>query len=368
IVRTDAGTLFVAGYGSELDADAPTPFPLADPRSSANPPHLWRSDDGGATWSVVDVGAFADGARGNSDVDLAYGDGTLYLASMRFYWAGQGISVGASEDDGRTWCWADITHQPLVDRPWVAVAPDGAAHLVWNDGVGVHHARSLDRGRTWTQTGLVAERGGSGQLAVSPEGALAARIIPASGSGYTKWEEGATDGVAVSLDGGQTWSYRALPGERRYHTVFEDTQGEPFRWADPLVFDPAGTLYAAWPAGETIVLARSGDLGATWETRVLVEQAGAAPHFPALFANATGELALTWYELGRKVVAHVAHATGADSDQPRVRAASFGIVGVRPGGEYIGALFLPDGSIGVTMTYDAGGSAAQRGFEYRVAR
>ena len=36
-------------------------------------PKLWRSSDRGATWTDVNVGAGSDGARGNSDVDLAAG-------------------------------------------------------------------------------------------------------------------------------------------------------------------------------------------------------------------------------------------------------------------------------------------------------
>src|SRR4051794_35808584 len=52
IVEHPDGTLFVAGFGEP----APT---------------LWRSRDAGATWTRVDVGTEADGAIGNSDVDLA---------------------------------------------------------------------------------------------------------------------------------------------------------------------------------------------------------------------------------------------------------------------------------------------------------
>src|SRR5687767_8791435 len=66
LVEHPNGTLFVAGYG--------------EPR-----PTLWKSLDRGATWSRVDVGTEAEGAAGNSDVDLAIApDGTLYFASMTF--------------------------------------------------------------------------------------------------------------------------------------------------------------------------------------------------------------------------------------------------------------------------------------------
>ncbi|HKK08718.1 MAG TPA: sialidase family protein, partial [Gemmatimonadota bacterium] len=128
------GTLFVAGYGGPLPedpADAPRVVPFWRAR-------LWRSADGGATWSRVEPGPEAAGAIGNSDVDLAVGpDGTLWFASMTFQrLAGEGlqIAVGASHDAGASWSWSVVSKRRLDDRPWIAVAPDGAAHLIWNDG------------------------------------------------------------------------------------------------------------------------------------------------------------------------------------------------------------------------------------------
>jgi hypothetical protein len=51
VVEHPGGALFVTGYGDSV-------------------PHLWRSSDRGGTWSPVNVGTEADGAAGNSDVDL----------------------------------------------------------------------------------------------------------------------------------------------------------------------------------------------------------------------------------------------------------------------------------------------------------
>src|SRR5439155_25030904 len=67
VVEHSDGSLFVAGYGLQ-------------PR-----PTLWKSRDRGATWTRVDVGSEAQGAIGNSDVDLAVSrDGTLYFVNMFF--------------------------------------------------------------------------------------------------------------------------------------------------------------------------------------------------------------------------------------------------------------------------------------------
>ena len=66
VVEHPDGTVFVSGYGE-------------------SGPTLWKSHDHGATWVRVDVGTEANGAIGNSDVDLAVArDGTLYFATMLF--------------------------------------------------------------------------------------------------------------------------------------------------------------------------------------------------------------------------------------------------------------------------------------------
>src|SRR5262249_47720226 len=64
VIQDPRGTLFASGYGW----------------GEAKHPSLRKSDDRGRTWSRVDVGDSAQGAIGNSDVDLAVApDGTLYF-------------------------------------------------------------------------------------------------------------------------------------------------------------------------------------------------------------------------------------------------------------------------------------------------
>jgi photosystem II stability/assembly factor-like uncharacterized protein len=60
IVEHPDGTLFVGGFGAaRVDGNR------------TDEPTLWQSRDGGATWTRVNVGTEAEGAAGNSDVDLA---------------------------------------------------------------------------------------------------------------------------------------------------------------------------------------------------------------------------------------------------------------------------------------------------------
>jgi hypothetical protein len=91
LVEHPSGALFVSGYG--------TPTGAQD-----LPPNLWKSADGGKTWTVVDVGRPAQGAKGNSEVDLAVAaDGTLYFVSMTYdrkLNQGVSIDIGVSRDAG----------------------------------------------------------------------------------------------------------------------------------------------------------------------------------------------------------------------------------------------------------------------------
>src|SRR5580704_973080 len=169
VVEHPDGTLFVAGYG----------------RPSAV--RLWKSADHGATWARVNFGSQADGAIGNSDVDLAIaGDGTLYFAALEFDQqarAGKGVSIGVSKDAGATWRWTRLSEHRFYDRPWVRVAADGTAHVIWNDGSGVNYAVSRDQGVTWTQRPRIYGQGGSSHLATGPHQEVAARVTPASAAG-----------------------------------------------------------------------------------------------------------------------------------------------------------------------------------------
>jgi hypothetical protein len=202
------GSLFVSGYGEPV-------------------PTLWKSSDRGTTWTSVNVGTEADGAIGNSDVDLAVArDGTIYFVTMSFdrkALQGTHISIGVSRDLGAMWSWTLLSKIPFVDRPWVRLAPDGTAHVIWNDGHGVCHAVSKNRGLTWIERPRIHSQGGSNHLAIGPHGEVAVRITPLSASGR-KIDEG-VDLVAVSTDGGTTWQKHAAPGQREW------TRESPERYA-----------------------------------------------------------------------------------------------------------------------------------------
>lgn len=353
LVEHPGGALFVAGYN----------------RHSLR---LWKSTDHGASWSRVNVGTEAEGAVGNSDVDLAVGpDGTLYFVSLTFdnsVREGRQVVVGVSRDIGATWHWTTVSRTRFDDRPWVKVAPDGMAHIIWNDGHGVSHATSHDGGMTWTQRARVSERGGSSHLAIGPHGELAVRIVPPAASG-NQCDTGA-DFVSVSTDAGGTWRTSAPPGgERPAGCEFDPLTGP--RWVDPLAWDATGALFALWGTSTGVWLGRSRDQGANWTSWPLSRDSTVA-YYPWLVARNSGELGATWITGADSTMRwHAARLEVPSEGAPHVQLSESMSLeswrGTPPradvGGEYLAAAWLRDGSLAV-VTPIQHESAGRLGFTW----
>jgi hypothetical protein len=341
LIQHPNGTVFVTGYNRIR-------------------PRLWKSSDLGATWSEVNVGMPRDGAVGNSDVDLAVApDGTLYFVQMTYDLRAQEgvqLAVGVSRDAGSTWRWSTVSRARYNDRPWMKVAPNGTVHLIWNDGSGVLHTVSRDRGATWAPPSHVHDRGGSSHLAVGPRGELAVHIIPGARSGFV-CDEG-TDVIALSTDDGATWRKFPAAGSARPSGCLGHPR-ETRRWVDPVAFDRSGALYSLWTDSTGVWLSRAkGNMNAWMTWRVSSRDSGApTPFFPYLASRATGELAATWVLATQDTLhwqaAHIV-VRGDDGD-PMVRVAtplaleSWRGNGPDAGGEYLAAAFLNDESIAVVI-------------------
>jgi hypothetical protein len=349
VVELNDGTLFVSGYDGDMEKS----------------PNLWRSRNHGAGWERVNVGSKAQGAMGNSDVDLAVApNGTLYFVTMVFNReAGEGklITVGVSKNAGSTWSWTILSKDRFDDRPWVGVAPDGTVHVIWNDGNGVRYAVSQDGGANWNERSRINGQGGSSHLAVGPHGEVAVRITPSSASG-NKFTEG-VDLIAVSLDAGKTWRKHAAPGQRDWSP--DDDKGTP-RWVEPIAWDASGTLYYLWGTAKGLWLARSSDQGETWTNWHLVDR-DEVLYYPYLIARGRGELAATWASGdGDTLKAHVARIDVSDGKAPPqvIESQPFQTDTwsraweQHPGepahrvtaGEYIPITFLRSGGLGVVTT------------------
>jgi hypothetical protein len=289
VVRHPAGKLFVAGY-----------------RRNAEASDLWHSSDDGKSWRRIDFGPAAAGLLGNSDVDLAVShDGVVYFANMSFdakLSHGTQIAVASSRDAGESWTWSLLARTQGADRPWVKVAPDGTAHVVWNDGNGVLHTTSRDRGTSWAAASRIHHEGGSSHLAVSRNGSVAVRIIPLSASGNKIHPE--AELIAVSRNGGKDWTKHNVPGRRTFR-LDGDTSLLP-RWVEPIAWDSEGRLHYLWTTPEALWLASSGDAGKTWREWRLLD-GGPVRYFPYLAAGENGQLAATWFSgHDNELQAHVA--------------------------------------------------------------
>lgn len=344
VVEHPTGVLFVAGYTQAVE-------------ESLQPPKLFKSLDGGLAWEPVKVGTPADGAVGNSDVDLAVTpDGTLYFLTMGFDRAtGEGthVSVGVSRDVGATWSWSLLSQKRLVDRPWIRVAPDGRVLVIWNDGEGVSLAVSTDGGHSWSDQDRIHHQGGSSHMAVGPEGQIAVRISPVSASG-NRFDAG-VDLLKISTDGGETWTQQTPPGQRNWSP---DVTGQSVlpRWVEPVAWD-GDALFSLWSEGSTLWLGRSLDLGATWVTwQVVTDQS--LVFYPNLVSDGRGQLAATWFSVSSdSLTANVGLFGDIGGSQPVLRRSTpFPVDAWRqttagpvrdPGGEYFPVLFLSAGDLGV---------------------
>jgi hypothetical protein len=362
IVEHPGGALFVAGYG------------MLNRPTNVETPNLWKSTDGGVTFTRVNVGTTDQGALGNSDVDLAVAsDGTLYFVSMTYdNTANEGvdINIGVSRDIGATWTWTQLSKTRWDDRPWVEVAPDGTAQVIWNDGEGVSHAVSTDRGKTWAEQPKIHPQGGSSHLAVGPKGEVAVRITPMSASGFKQHPE--ADFIAVSVDAGRTWAKYRAPGDRTW--MFPLNQKDPLpRWVEPLAWDRTGALYSLWAEPNGVRLARSRDLGKTWQQWLVFETKDTTAFFPYLTARGAGELAATWFTAkmpgNGSLRANVARLQVDDGKAPpNVRTSPFeidAIAGKAPttAGEYVPVMFLRSGRLAI-VTPIQNRAAKRLGFSY----
>jgi photosystem II stability/assembly factor-like uncharacterized protein len=204
VLPAEPQTVFAAVWDGDLD-----PF--------SNVPGLFRSTNGGASWTQV--------PRVFGVVDLE-----LNPADPNVIYATQDRGILRSDDRGRTWqlrtvggsrpgTWARRTRQ-------IAVAPSDADRLAVIDPYSTF--LSLDEGRSWRN---VREWGPDLNRSVVFDPLDANTLY-----------NGVTNGVYRSRDGGATWSFfsRGLPG-----VVVND-----------LVFDPADPtkLYAATSSAGVFVM------------------------------------------------------------------------------------------------------------------
>ena len=344
------GDLYVAGY-----------------RNAGMIPQLWRSKDLGKSWERVDVGTLEDGADGNSDVDLVIDeDGTIYFLTMKytripkdttgFDWdmKGEHIAVGISMDEGLNWDWQYLSQNELDDRPWIVIDSEGSAHVIWNDGNGVHYRTSRDKGVSWEQQQDISPKGGSSHFAAGPNGQLAVRISSNSASG--RHFDAGLDLMMISTDNGQTWDEVQPPGTRIWNANY--WEGTP-RWVEPVAWDMESNLYYVWSEGKMLKLGVSENDGKDWKVFVVASSEDIV-YYPYLSIK-HGLITCSWIAGFENDIKHHAAVIRMNEEEILVQnLESQTLRDVRSrfsedeilatGGEYFPILPLSDGDIGMVTT------------------
>lgn len=273
--------------------------------------HVWRSDDGGQSFTLLNDkdGKLAGDACGNGDTDVTVdGMGAVYMADLC-----GGIPFYASHDKGETWnATKEVTgkgSKDSRDRQWLDARGDGRIALVvaGNEDAKVRSivfVQSRDAGATWSEKKVLATsmiQIGNVVMADNDTYAMA-YVEPVAGTGTTPLSSN-RDGklhVLVTRDGGENWTDTAF--ERRLPRGFGVLLGSfsPTNIFPIMAADASGNLYLAWSenkpdwTGSRIFFTRSLDHGATWSDPAAVTPESGNAIFPWLAAGSDGRVALAY--------------------------------------------------------------------------
>ena len=275
---------------NQIPSQEVTSFP--NPSEANAPCGLWVSHDGGATWSVVNLPGFGQGADQSVVFDR---HGTAYYACDQLLGIGGvgGIVVWRSADGGDHWT-GPVTAAAtldsdghLIDRPFLAVDTsggprDGTVYVGWESFFtepisAVYLRSSTDGGQHW---GAVTRPDGADFPSMIDPRQYPA--VDANGTVYVEYVAGLGNSpalppvspmsivVARSHDGGATFQRTAVDG----HVVRGGSPQEATAFfletIAAIATDPRrpGHVAVAWPdarSGESrIVLSDSVDGGVTW--------------------------------------------------------------------------------------------------------
>lgn len=164
---------------------------------------IYKSSDGGATWNPVSGHGLPSGMTGRIALAIAPSDAKRIYALIE---SKDGL-LWRSDDGGATWAMTS-SNTLINERPFyysrVIVDPHDENHLL---AVSVRLAESKNGGKTWHTTG----RGLHGDNHDAWFSADGRTIIEANDGG-----------VALSHDGGSSWTWRnALPISQFYHVGYD---------------------------------------------------------------------------------------------------------------------------------------------------
>lgn len=291
----------------------------------------YASFDGGTTW--IDNGQLAglDEYRLTSDPIMVFDSaGTAYIEVLaaRDQQRLSALYLYRSTDGGRTWSEPILVAKKpsgFSDKNWLATDTtggpnDGNLYTTWvhieDEMYHVLFARSTDGGSTWSEPiELAGERGQTRQAQIVSVGA--------GGTVYVLWTNLSANRMELvaSTDGGKTFSaIRPVVGVQRVDPLNGNLRRGfvmPGFVADPVRPD---TLYAAWDDGRLgdadVLFTSSSDGGKTWSPPVIVNGHTRNDQFqPWIAVNTQGELYLQWFDRRddpRDLLVHTYAARSAD--------------------------------------------------------
>lgn len=222
---------------------------------------VWRTDDFGQSWTNLSDGFFRSGSVGAVAIADRNPD-LIYVGTGEGPTRGQASSEGdglyRSADGGRTWTHIGLAATARIPRVRLHPSDPNTLYVaaqgsVWGPSRERGVYRSTDGGATWRQVLFVNERTGAADLALDTR---APRTLYAAmwEHGRTPWRitsGGAGSGIHRSSDGGETWTRLAggLPGLIGKSGVAVSPVDSSRVWA--VVEAEAGGLYRSDNGGDS---------------------------------------------------------------------------------------------------------------------
>lgn len=240
---------------------------------------LVQSSDEGKTFGVprevAQLPALAAGRHRGPRIGAV--GGALVVSAIGGPTAASELLVWRSEDGGKTWSTPvtvnDVPASPREGLHAMAIAPDGTIRLVWLDlrtkGMSLYGAHSTDGGKTWSKNELVYE---------SPDGAICTCCHPtilAEAGGPVVMFRNALEGMRdmYLLRAGQparklgdgSWKLNACPMDGGGLARLGDKLVSAWRREDTVYLATEGQREVALGLGKDVALAAAGkQLAAVW--------------------------------------------------------------------------------------------------------
>lgn len=265
---------------------------------------LWRSSDGGRTFSPLGTAVTRDAVTGpgGGDTHLDFDDkNRLYYVDL----SAACVTAAVSEDGGNTFkpeqtnpvvCVSDENPGAAADdRQWVAATGDGTAYVTWRNLLSSPFwiFKTKDAGRTWdkgVQLGTVTQ---SGPLQIDKT----KRRLVLNGA-----EREATLVYQIFYTGNDLRVFRVADVEGQPYVInnfriFNGGSNSVASVFPVLSVGRDGSLYAVWSQNaSTIFMATSTNHGQTWSQPKRVSPFGGTNIMPWVVAGDAGRASVVWYQ------------------------------------------------------------------------